>query len=176
MPSLLATSEFGTEPDHPDTTNASTLSEMLPDSGAWRPTDEPATISDRVPRPQSLPSTPPSPLSFPQSATCLDTGVPLSTSPVPSQMDNVECQSLPSPQTPVLEAPSVIEVGTPAGTQLPTRDPLPGEGSDTRQQEPPFMTDGRGRVVWSRSGVKPGSSPHSTRNQDRTANTAGDRD
>jgi hypothetical protein len=87
----------------------------------------------------------------------------------------VEFQSLPSSQAPVLEAPSVIEVDTTAGAQLPTRDPLPGEGSDVRQQEPPFMTDGRGRVVWSRSGVKPGGSPHSIRNQDRTTNASGER-
>jgi hypothetical protein len=177
MPSLLAASESGTEPDPPEITNSSTLSDMLPDSGPPRPTEESATISERMrmPRPQSLPSTPSS-LRFPQRATCSDIGTPLSTSPVPSQVDMVEFQSLQSSQAPVLEAPSVIEVGTTAGTQLPTRDPLPGEGSDTRQQEPPFMTDGRGRVVWSRSGVKPGGSPHSTRNQDRTTNAAGDRD
>jgi hypothetical protein len=67
-------------------------------------------------------------------------------------------------------------VDTTASTQLPTRDPLPQEGPDTRQQDPPFMTDGRGRVVWSRSGVKRGNSPHSARTQDRTTNAAGDRD
>jgi len=177
MPSLLCASDSGTEPDPPGITNVSTLSDMLLDSGPPRPTDEPATIPERMrmPRPQSLPSTPSS-LRFPQRATCSDTGTPLPASPVPSQVDTVEFQSLPSSQAPVLEAPSVIEVDTTAGTQLPTRDLLPGEGSDARQQEPPFMTDGRGRVVWSRSGVKPGGSPHSTRNQDRTTNAAGDRD
>jgi hypothetical protein len=173
MPSLLATSESGTEPDPSDIINGPTLSDMLPDSRPSQPFNEPATISDRMTRPQSLPNTPPSPLRFPQRATCLDTGTPLSTSPVPPQVGSVDFQSLLSPQAPVLEPSSVIEVGTTARTPLSTRDPPRGEGSDTRQQEPPFMTDGRGRVVWSCSGVKPGGSPHSTRNQDRTANIAG---
>ncbi len=176
MPSLIAASEWGTESDPPDITNILMPSDMLPDSRPSLPTDEPTTIPDRTPRPQSLPNTPPSSVRYPQRATCLDTGTPVPTSPVPSQVDSVESRSCPSPQAPVFEASSMIEVGTTASTQLPTRDPLPGEGSDTRSQEPPFMTDGRGRVVWSRSGVKRGTSPHSTRSQDRTANVVGDRD
>lgn len=173
MPPLMAASDCGTEPNHPDTTNTSTASDIFQDSRPPQPIDEPTTISDRIPRPHSLPSTP-STVRFSQRSSCRDTGTSMPTSPVPSQVDSVDAHS--SPRAPLFEASSVLEVGTTASTQLPTRDPLCQEGSDTRQQEPPFMTDGRGRVVWSRSGVKPGSSPHSNRSQDRTTNAPGDRD
>jgi len=158
-------SERGDEPDPPDVTNASTPSDVSQDSRPLQPTNEPTTSSDRMPPFQSRPS---SPHSFPQGTTCLDnTGTPAPTSLIPSQVVTEESH--------LLASPPVIEVGATASTQSPTRDPIP-EVSDTRQQEPPFMTDGRGRVVWSRSGVKRGSSPSGTCSQDRTQYAAGDRD
>lgn len=174
MPPLILASECGTEPDLPDITNTSMASDTFQDNRPSHPTDEPTTIFDGMPCPHSLPSTP-STVRFSQRAGCRDTGTPLPTSPVSSQVDSVDAQSLPSPQAPPIEVSSVTEVGTTASARLPTRDPFPQERSDTRQQEPPFMTDGRGRVVWSRSGVKRGGSPHPTRGQDRTTNAAGDR-
>lgn len=89
-------------------------------------------------------------------------------------MDTGESQPLSSPPAPQFEISSVIEAGVTPSPQSPTRDPLPGEVSDTRPQEPPFMTDGRGRVVWSHSGMKRGNSPLANQSQDRTPNTAGD--
>ena len=176
MPPLEDASDLETEPDLPDVTNTSALSDMSQDRPPSQPINEPATSSDVMPRRQSLPNTLLSSVMFPQRAACLDTGTPAPTSPVLSQMDMVESQSLPSSQVPESEVSSMIEVGATASTQSPTRDPLAGEVTEMRQQEPPFMTDGRGRVVWSRSGVKRSSSPFASRNHDRTANTAGDRD
>lgn len=172
MPSLLGE----TEVDLSDVTNPSVPLGVFPDSRPSQPTDEPATSSDRMPHCQSLPSPPLSCVSSPQRPACPHTGTPVPTSPVPSQMDTVESQLLSSPPTSELEISSLTETGVTPSPQSPTRDPLPGEISDTRQQEPPFMTDGRGRVVWSRSGVKRGNSPLANRSQDRTPNTAGDRD
>jgi hypothetical protein len=165
MPSLCET-----EVDVPDVTNPS-----VP-LGPSQPTDGSATSSDSMPHCQSLPSPPLSCVCFPQRATCLDTGTPVPTSPAPSQIDTVVSQTLSSPPAPQLEISSVTETGVTSSPQSPTRDPLWGEVPDTRQQEPPFMTDGRGRVVWSRSGVKHGNPPLETRSQDRTPNTAGDRE
>lgn len=162
-----------TEVDPSGVTNPSVLSDVFQDSRPSQPTEEPAASSDRIPHCQSLPSPPHSCVCFPQRIACLDT-TPVPTSPVPSQMDTGESQSLSSPPAPQFEIPSVIEAGVTPSPQSPTRDPLPGEVSDTRQQEPPFMTDGRGRVVWSHSGVKRGNSPPANRSQDRTRNTAGD--
>ncbi|KAN0137190.1 hypothetical protein V8E53_005187 [Lactarius tabidus] len=67
--------------------------------------------------------------------------------------------SLQSTQSLLPEAPSVTEVDVAATVQSSAGEPLPGEIPDTRHQEPPFMTDGRGRVVWSCSNAKRGSSP-----------------
>lgn len=162
-----------TEVDPSGLTNPSVVSDEIQDSRPSQPIEEPAASSDRVTHCQSLPSPPHSCVCFPQRIACLDTGTPVPTSPVPSHMDTGESQSL-SPPAPQFEISSVIEVGVTPSPQSPTRDPLFGEVSDTRQQEPPFMTDGRGRVVWSHSGVKRGNSPLA-RSQDRTPNTAGDR-
>lgn len=159
--------------DLSDVIDPSVLLDVLQDSRPSHPTDEPATGSDRMPRCQSLPSPTLSCICFPQRATCLDTGTPVPSSPVPSQMITVESQPVSSPPAPQVETSPVTETGV---NTSPQSSPLPGEVSDTRQQEPPFMTDGRGRVVWSRSGVKRGSSPPATRSQDRMPNTAGDRD
>lgn len=150
---------------------------VFQDSRPSQPTDEPATSSDRMPHCQSLPSPPVfSCVSSPQRPACLDGGTPEPTSPVPLQLDTVESQSLSSPPAPQLEISSLTETGVTSSPQSPTRDPWPGEVSDSRQQEPPFMTDGRGRVVWSCSGVKPGNLPLANRSQDRTPNIAGDRE
>jgi len=162
-----------TEVDSSDLTNPSVLSDVFQDSRPSQPTEEPAASSDRIPQCQSLPSPPHSCVCFPQRTAGLNTGTPVPTSPVPSQMNTGESQPFSSPPAPQCEISSVIEAGVTPSPQSPTRDPLPGEVSDTRQQEPPFMTDGRGRVVWSHSGVKRGNSPPS--NRDRTPNTAGDR-
>ena len=166
-----------TEVDPSNLTNPSMLSDVFQDSRPSQPTEEPAASSDRIPHCQSLPSPPHSCVCFPQMIACLDTGTAVPTSPVPLQMDMGEPQSLSSPPASQFEISSVIEAGVTPSPQSPTRDPLPGEVSDTRQQEPepPFMTDGRGRVVWSRSGVKHGNSPPANPSQDRTPNTAGDR-
>ena len=164
-----------TEVDPPGLTNPSVLSDEFQDSQPSQPTEEPAASSDGITHCQSLPSPPHSCVCFPQRIACLDTGTPVPTSPVASQMDTGEPQSVSSPPAPQFEISSVIEAGVIPSPQSPTRDPLPGEVSDTRQQEPPFMTDGRGRVVWSRSGVKRGNSPPANRGQDRTPNSAGDR-
>jgi len=164
-----------TEVDPSGLTSPSVLSDVFQDSRPSQPTEEPTANSDRIPHCQSLPSPPHSGVCFPQRIACLDTGTPVPTSPVPSQMDTGEPQSLSSPPASQFEISSVIEAGVTPSPQSPTRDPLPGEVSDTRQQEPPFMTDGRGRVVWSRSGVKRGNSPLANPSQDRMPNTAGDR-
>lgn len=164
-----------TEADPSGLTNPSMQSDVFQDSRPSQPTEEPAASSDRIPHCQSLPSPPHSCLCFPQRTACLDTGTPVPTSPVPSHMDTGESQTLSSPPTPQSEISFVIEAGVTPSPQSPTRDPLPGEVSDTRQQEPPFMTDGRGRVVWSRSGVKRGNSPLANRSQDRTPNGVADR-
>ena len=164
-----------TEVDSSGLTNPPVPSDVFQDSRPSQPTEEPAASSDRIPHCQSPPSPPHSCVCFPQRIACLDTGTPVPTSPVPSQMDTGESQSLSSPPPPQFEISSVIEAGVITSPQSPTREPLPVEASNTRQQEPPFMTDGRGRVVWSRSGVKRGNSPPANRNQDRMPNNAGDR-
>jgi hypothetical protein len=167
-----------TEVDPSGLTNPSMPSDVFQDSRHSQPTEEPAASSDRIPHCQSLPNPPHSCVCCPQRIACLDAGTPVPTSPVPSQMDMGESpQSPSSPPPPQFEISSVIEAeaGVIPSPQSPTRDPLPREVSDTRQQEPPFMTDGRGRVVWSRSGVKRGNSPPANRSQDRTPNNAGDR-
>ena len=155
--------------------NPSVVSDVFQDSRPSQSTEEPAASSDRIPHCQSLPVPPHSCVCFPQRTACLDTGTPVPTSPVPSQMDTRESQFLPSPPAPRFEISSVVEAGVTSSPQSSARDPLLGEVPDTRHQEPPFMTDGRGRVVWSRSGVKRGNSPLANRSQDRTPNTAGDR-
>jgi len=172
--SLISTSSHEGEPDPPDITDASTLSEVFQDSRPLQPANEPTASSERMPRLQSRPSSPHPSTYVPQRITCLDdTGTPVPTSPVPSPMITEESHLL-APPPASSEAPSIIEVGANASTQLPTSDTIP-EVFDTRQQEPPFMTDGRGRVVWSRSGVKRGSSPSGMCSQDRTQHAAGDR-
>ena len=164
-----------TEVDPSDMISPLLQSDLFQDSRPLQPTEEPAASSDRI-YCQSLPSPPHSCVCFPQRTTCLDTGTPVPTSPVPSHVDNTgESQTHSSPPTPQFEISSAIEAGVTPSPQSPTGDPLPGEVSDTRQQEPPFMTDGRGRVVWSCSGVKRGNSPLANLSQDRTPNSAGDR-
>jgi len=175
LPPLPSETESETEVDPSGLTNPSVLSDVFQDSRPSQPTEEPAANSDRITHCQSLPSPPHSCVCFSQRTARLDTGTPVPTSPVPSQMDAGESQPLPSPPAPQFEISSVNEAGVTPSPQSPTRDPLPGEVSDTRQQEPPFMTDGRGRVVWSHSGVKRGNSPLANRSQDKTPNTAGDR-
>ncbi|KAI9511605.1 hypothetical protein F5148DRAFT_303175 [Russula earlei] len=147
FPSLMSTSECETEPDLPDVTDTSMRSG---DSLTSPPTIEPATTSDRVPRGQSPPSTPRSSACAPQRTACVDTGTLLPASPVPLHIDTADSQPLTSSPAPP-EVSSMIE-------------------------EPPFMTDGRGRVVWSRSGVKHGNSPPAACIHDRTQHTGGDRD
>ncbi len=171
IPPLLSEIEV----DISDLTNPSELSDVFQDSRPSHLTEEPAANSDRISHYQSPPRPPHSCVCSPQRTACLDTGTAVPTSPVPSQMGMIESQSLPSPPAPQFEIPPVIEAGATPSPQSPTRDPLPGGVSDTRQQDPPFMTDGRGRVVWSRSGVKRGNSPLANQSQDRTPNTAGDR-
>jgi len=171
IPSLIATSASGTGGNLSDVTNTSSLSD---DGRPSQPINGPITSSDRMPR-QPHPGALPSSLCHPQRAGCPNSGTSVPASPVPSQRDDVESHSPLNPQAPQIEVSSVTEVGPTVGTQSSTRDP-PGEVSDTRQQDPPFMTDGRGRVVWSRSGVKRGSSPPATRSQDRAPNVAGDRE
>lgn len=155
-----------------DPSNPSVPSDVFQESRPSQPIEE---LADRIPHCQSPPSPPHSCVCFPQRADCLDTGTPMPTSPVPSQMDTGESQSLSFPIAPQIEISSVIEAGVTPSPQSSTRDPLSGEVSDTRQPEPPFMTDGRGRVVWSHSGVKRGNSPPANQSQDRTSNTTGDR-
>jgi len=167
VPPLLSESEV----DPSGLTSPSVLSDVFQDSRPSQPTEEPAASSDRIPHCQSPPH---SCVCFPQRIACVDTGTPVSTSPVPSQIDTGESQSPSSPPAPQFEISSVIEAGVTPSPQSPTRDSLSGEVSDTRQQEPPFMTDGRGRVVWSHSGVKRGNSPLANQSQDRTPNSAGD--
>lgn len=154
-----------------DPSNPLVPSDVFQDSQPSQPIEE---LADRIPHCQSLPSPPHSCVCFPQRTACLDTGTSMPTSPVPSQMDTGESQSLSFPPAPPSEISSVIGAGVTPSPQSP-RDPLPGEVSDTRQPEPPFMTDGRGRVVWSHSGVKRGNSPPANQSQDRTPNTTGDR-
>jgi hypothetical protein len=171
MPSLIET-----EGDFSEGANPSVSLGEFQDSRPSQPSDEPETSSDSMPRCQSLPNLPLSCACFPQRAASLDPGTPVPTSTAPSQIDTVVSQTLSSPRAPQVEISSVIETAVTASPQSPTRDPLSGEVLDTRQQEPPFMTDGRGRVVWSRSGAKHGNLSPETRIQDRTPNTAGDRD
>jgi hypothetical protein len=83
----------------------------------------------------------------------------LPTQPVASLRDIAEFNPPVSTQSLLSEVPCVTEVDGATGVQSPAGEPLPGEVYDTRHQEPPFMTDGRGRVVWSCSGAKRGSSP-----------------
>ena len=171
MPSLIET-----EGDLSEVTNPSVSLGVFQDSRLSQPSDEPATSSDSISRCQSLPNLPLSCAGFPQRPASLDPGTPVQTSTAPSQIDTVVFQTLSSPRAPQFEISSVIETTVTPSPQSPTRDPLSGEVPDPRQQEPPFMTDGRGRVVWSRSGAKHGNPPLETRIQDRTPNTAGDGD
>ena len=171
---LIAVSEFGTEGVVPDVTNTSSLSDIYQDDRPSQPINESITDSDRMPPRQSHSGALSSSLSYTQRADGPNNGTSMPASPVPSQRDDVDFRSPLSPQAPHTEVSSVTEVGLTASSPSSTRDP-PGEVSDTRQQEPPFMTDGRGRVVWSCSGVKRGSSPPPSRNQDRTPSAAGER-
>jgi hypothetical protein len=171
MPSLIAASESETEGDRPDVTNTPSLSEICQDGRPSLPINGSMISPDSVPcqsHSGALISSP----RYPQMAGGLDNGTSMPTSPIPSQRD-MESHS-PSPlQAQQTEMPSVPESGENASN--PPSDPST-EISDTRQQEPPFMTDGRGRVVWSCSGVKRGGSPLAARGQDRIANAAGDRE
>jgi hypothetical protein len=174
MPSLIAASTSGTEGNSWDLTDTSPPWDIDQDGRPSQLINGSITSSDRMPR-QSPPTAPPSSLRYHQRAGCPNNGASVPASPVPSQRDDVESHFPPNPQAQQIEVSSVTDVGPTVSTQSSTRDP-PGEVSDTRQQEPPFMTDGRGRVVWSRSGVKRGSSPPAIRGQDRAPNTAGDRE
>jgi hypothetical protein len=170
MPPLISSSDSGAEGDPPDVTSTSLLPDICQDGRPPQPIDGSITSSDRVPPRQSHSGAPLPSLCYPQRAGGPNNGTSIPPSPVPSQRDDMESHSPLPPQAP--QVSTVTEVGPTASNPSSTRDP-PGEVSDTRQQEPPFMTDGRGRVVWSRSGVKRGSSPPATRTQDRTPNAAG---
>ncbi|KAH9004740.1 hypothetical protein EDB86DRAFT_2885217, partial [Lactarius hatsudake] len=77
---------------------------------------------------------------------------PLPTLPDSSLRDIGESESV---QSSLSEAPPLTEVGATASVPSSARE-LPGGATETRHQEPPFMTDGRGRVVWSCSAAKRG--------------------
>lgn len=162
-PSLIT----GSGADFPDTVSTYSLPDSYQDNRLPQPANESAAISDTVSHRQS-----PSPFHL----TLFDVGClpgaarpsddnPLPTLPASSLRDIGEPNSLQSTQPLLSEAPSVTEVVAAAGVQSSTGEPLPGEVPDTRHQEPPFMTDGRGRVVWSCSGAKRGGSPLAIRSQ-----------
>ncbi len=173
QPSL--TSGPDVEPDIRDTVSTCSLPDSSQDS-RLSPASESVAISDTVSPCQS-----PSSFHFALFDAC---GLPgptpshddifLSAQPVPALRDS---DSIPSTQSLPPEAPSVSEVGANGSIQSSAGESFSGEVSDTRHQEPPFMTDGRGRVVWSCSGVKRGSSPLAIRGQqDRTPSAAGERE
>ena len=149
------------EPDFPDTVSNGSMPDLYQDSHLPQPANESAAISDTEPPRRS-----PSPFHLSLFEAC---GIPeaahpsddsfLPTQPASSPGDIGEPNSPQSTQSLLSETPSVTEVDAAASVQLSTGEPLPGEIRDTRHQEPPFMTDGRGRVVWSCSGAKRGSSP-----------------
>jgi hypothetical protein len=175
MPSLEAASDFETEGDVPDVANTSSQSAINQDDRPSQPINESITDSDRMPPCQSHSGALSSSLSYAQRADGPNNGTSMPASPVPSQRDDADFRSPLSPQAPQIEVSSVTEVGLTASSPSSTGDP-PGGVSDTRQQEPPFMTDGRGRVVWSCSGMKRGGSPPPGRNRDRTPSAAGERE
>jgi hypothetical protein len=149
------------EPDFPDTVNTHSLQDSYQDSHLPQPVNESAGISDT-----QSPCLSPSPLHITLFDACglSEEARPIGDSsllplPVLSLRDIGEPNSPQSTQSLLTEAPSVTEVDVAATVQPPAGEPLPGEILDTRHQEPPFMTDGRGRVVWSCSSAKRGSSP-----------------
>lgn len=152
---------FLAEPDFPDTVSTRSSPDSYQDSHLPQPINESAAISDT-----QSPHLSPSPLHISPFDACGlsevarpsdDSSVP--TLPFPSPSDTGVTNSPQSTQSLLSEAPSVTEVDVAATVQPSTGEPLPGEIPDTRHQEPPFMTDGRGRVVWSCSSAKRGSSP-----------------
>ncbi|KAI0272476.1 hypothetical protein BC834DRAFT_348885 [Gloeopeniophorella convolvens] len=70
--------------------------------------------------------------------------------------------------------PPEVEMDSTSCPRSPTSDHVSAGMLTARQQEPPFMTDGRGRVVWSHSGVKRGDSPLASRGQERVSVNPGD--
>jgi len=164
------------EPDFPDTVSTRSLPDSDQESDLPQPAIESAAISDtesprRSPSPFLL-----DPCGLP-AATRPGDEISLPTLPVASLWDIGEPNSPQSTQSLLSEALSVSEVDAAASIQSSTGEPLPGEIPDTRHQDPPFMTDGRGRVVWSCSGAKRGSSPLAIRTlQDRMPGTAEDRE
>ena len=150
------------EPDFPDTISTCSLPDSDQDSYLSQPANESPAISDtessrQSPSPFHL--SPLDPCDFPD-ATRLGDESSLPTLPVASLRDVGESNSPQSTQSLLSDAPSVFEVDEATNVQSPAGEPLLfGEIPDTRHQEPPFMTDGRGRVVWSCSGAKRGSSP-----------------
>ncbi|KAH9066675.1 hypothetical protein EDB87DRAFT_1587491 [Lactarius vividus] len=148
LPSL--TTDSDTEPDVPDPVSTCSLPDSYQDSRIPQPADESAAISDTASPPHS-PS--PFPLSLFDACSPPGTVRPYDDNP----LRNIgESESV---QPSLSEAPPLTEVGTTASVPSSTGEPLPGRALETRHQEPPFMTDGRGRVVWSCSAAKRGSSP-----------------
>ncbi|KAH9004720.1 hypothetical protein EDB86DRAFT_2885108 [Lactarius hatsudake] len=155
LPSLTADSD--TEPDVPGPVSTCSLPDSYQDSRLPQPPDESAAISDTAPPPRSS-----SPFPLPLFDACGPPGTarpyddsPLPTLPDSSLRDIGESESV---QSSLSEAPPLAEVGATASVPSSARE-LPGGATETRHQEPPFMTDGRGRVVWSCSAAKRGSSP-----------------
>ncbi|KAH9166325.1 hypothetical protein EDB89DRAFT_222294 [Lactarius sanguifluus] len=133
----ILTTDSDTEPDVPDPVSTCSLPDSYQDSHLPQPADESAAISDTA-SPHS-----PSPFPLPLFDVCGPPGTarpyddnPLPTLPDSSLRDIGESESV---QFSLSEAPPLTEVGATAS--------------------PPFMTDGRGRVVWSCSAAKRGSSP-----------------
>ena len=164
--SLSQTSGSGTEPEFPDTVSTYSLPDSYEDDHLPQPPNESAAISDTASPYQS-----PSPFHLSLLDAC---GLPgatrpcdedsLPTQPVSSLRDVEESNSPHSTQPLLPEVTSVTEAVDGVNcVQSSAGEPFPGEVRDTRHQEPPFMTDGRGRVVWSCSGAKRGSSPLAVR-------------
>ncbi|KAH9072092.1 hypothetical protein EDB83DRAFT_2361116 [Lactarius deliciosus] len=133
LPSL--TTSFDTDPDFSDPVSTCSLPDSYQDSRLLQPANEPAAIPDTA-SPHS-----PSPFLLPLSDACGPLGAvrpyddnPLSTVPISPLRDIGESDSLQSTQ------------GAAAGIPSSAGEPHPGGAPDTRHQEPPFMTDGRGRV------------------------------
>ncbi|KAF8269842.1 hypothetical protein EI94DRAFT_1724436 [Lactarius quietus] len=156
-----------TEPDFPDTVITRPLPDSHQDSHLPESSTESAAISDT-----ESPRRSPSPFhlslldacGLPEVARLGDDSSP-PTLPVSFLRDIGEPNSPQSAHSLLSETPSVTEVDMAATIQSSAGEPLPGEIRDTRHQEPPFMTDGRGRVVWSCSVAKRGSSPLAVRSQ-----------
>jgi hypothetical protein len=149
------------EPDFPDTISTCSLPDSDQDSHLPQPANESPVISDtesprRSPSPFHL--SPLDPCGLPDATRPGDESS-MPTPPVASLRDIGEPNSPQSTQSLLSDAPSVSKVDEATSVQSSAGEPLPGEIPDTRHQEPPFMTDGRGRVVWSCSGAKRGSSP-----------------